>query len=198
MIWREKSTLLTVLGIALLANVIFFFTYRVQYQSRIEALDTRLADTKGELERARNSRVRTERTFQAYRQVEKDVENIYDQHWSTQPKRLTLLIAEVKRLAAASNLAPPQYSFNLSQAKTENAGARKNKSLGASEVGIAFVVQGSYPDVRKLINLLELSRQFVIIDSIGISEADDNKLTLNLQLKTLFRDEAADGAAQSL
>ena len=42
MIWREKRTLLFVLGAALLANAIFFFTYRVQYENRLRALD---ADT---------------------------------------------------------------------------------------------------------------------------------------------------------
>src|SRR5205807_1245036 len=39
MIWREKRILLIVLGVLLLANTIFFFTYRVQYVSRLEDLD---------------------------------------------------------------------------------------------------------------------------------------------------------------
>lgn len=194
MIWREKSTLLTVLGILLLANVIFFFTYRVQYQSRIESLDARLGTAKSELDRVRAARVRADGTFQGYRQVEKDVQSVYDEHWATQPQRLTLLIAEVKRLAAASSLAPPSYSFDLKAVKSENAPGRRSAFLGASEVGISFTVKGSYQQIRRLINLLELSRQFVIIDKISLAEAEADQLTLNLHLKTLFRDEPADTA----
>jgi hypothetical protein len=194
MIWREKSTLLTVLGILLLANVIFFFTYRVQYQSRIESLDARLVTAKGELDRARLARVRADGTFQGYRQVEKDVQSVYNEHWSTQPARLTALIAEVKRLAAASNLAPPSYSFDTAQAKSENIAGRRSVFLGANEVGISFTVQGTYQQVRRLINLLELSRQFVIIDRISLATTENDQLTLNLHLKTLFRDETADAA----
>ena len=198
MIWRERATLLTVLGILLLANVIFFFTYRVQYQSRIESLDERLETAKNELESARSARIRSESTFQGYRQVEKDVQNVYNEHWSTQPKRLTSLIAEVKHLAAACDLAPPSYSFDLKQAKSDNAGGRRTRFLGASEVGVAFAVQGTYQQIRRLINLLELSRQFVIIDKIGLTAADGDKLTLTLHLKTLFRDDSADAANDQL
>ena len=194
MIWREKSTLLTVLGIILLANVIFFFTYRVQYESRIESLDARLETAKSELEQARMARVRADATFQGYRQVEKDVQSVYNEHWATEPERLTALIAEVKRLAAASHLAPPSYSFDFTQAKSENVTGRRSVFLGANEVGIAFTVQGTYQEIRRLINLLELSRQFVIIDRVSLAAAENERLTLNLHLKTLFRDANADAA----
>ena len=49
-------------------------------------------------------------------------------------------------------------------------------------------MQGNYQQIRRLINLFELSRQFIIIDQIGLASAQDQNLTLNLQLKTLFRD----------
>jgi hypothetical protein len=195
MIWRERMTLLSVLGLILLANTIFFFTYRVQYQSRLDALDARLDDARSELDRARNSRVRAVRTFESYRQVEKDVERVYEEYWSTQPKRLTTLISEVKHLAAASNLAPPGYSFDRIEAVSEGNAKRRSESLGATEVGIAFSVQGTYQQVRRLINLLELSRQFVIIDKIGLVALDNEKLTLTLHLKTLFRADPAQGSS---
>ncbi|HKR66255.1 MAG TPA: hypothetical protein VJZ00_21170 [Thermoanaerobaculia bacterium] len=195
MIWREKLTLLVVLAIVLLANTIFFFTYRVQYQSRLDALDTRLEDAKQELERARAARIRADATFQNYRKVEKDVQRVYDEHWSTQQERLTLMIAEVKRLATASNLKPDSYSFDTADVVTEANSRRRSESLGANEVGITFSVIGTYEQVRRLINLLELSRQFVIIDKIGLASAGDQSLTLNLHLKTLFRADVPEAAA---
>lgn len=192
MIWREKKTLLIVLGLILLANTIFFFTYRVQYQSRLDALDERLAAAKRDLAQAEDGRLSAERTVQSYQKVEKDVLRVFDEHWSTRPERLTIMIAEVKRLAVASNLVPASYSFSRAEAK-KIAGARPGSdTLGAHEVGITFNVKGSYEQVRRLINLLELSRQFVIISRINLtSGSDTDDLTLSLELKTLFRDQPA-------
>jgi len=191
MIWREKKTLLIILGLILLANTLFFFTYRVQYKSRLDALDERLETAKSQLEQARTARTQAERTFQGYRQVEKDVLLVFNEHFSTQTERLTMMIAEVKRLALASNLVPASYSFTQ-QGEKKIEGTRAGESLGAHEVGIRFNVSGSYQQVRRLINLLELSQQFVIINGIGLNAVDEGALSLSLDLKTLFRDETAD------
>jgi hypothetical protein len=196
MIWREKRILLAVLGVVLVANTIFFFTYRVQYQSRLDALDARLETAALELAAPPNARIRAERTVASYRSSEADVMRVFNEHWSTQNERLTDLIIEVKRLAVASNLVPPTYSFDRGESRRVISGRRD--TLGASEVGVAFVVNGTYAQVRRLINLLELSRQFVIIDTIGLNAGDQESLTLNLHIKTLFKDEASSAGGNGL
>jgi hypothetical protein len=74
-------------------------------------------------------------------------------------------------------------------------------SIGTTTVEIAFTVQGTYEQVRRLINLLELSDQFVIIDGISLTSTGtlpgDKTLTLNIRLKTLFRDARTGAAASS-
>lgn len=187
MIWREKRVLLIVLGLLLLGNVIFFFTYRVQYQSRLDAMDERLAQIEGQLEQSRKSTATAEQSLLAYRRVEQDVQTVLDQHWSTQPRRLTRFIGEVKRLAEASNAVPKTLSFDEKEAKIpSNRGKRED--LGAREVGIGFSVEATYDQTRRMINLFELSQQFIIIDEISLNAGEENKLSLNLRLKTLFRD----------
>jgi uncharacterized protein YxeA len=197
MIWREKRVLLIILALVLAANLFFFFTYRVQYQSRIDSLDQQLAQVQTELDTAQAARIRADQTFKSYRTVENDVLEVFNEHWSTQPERFTKLFAEVTRLAMASNLEPASYSFARGEAKRVSTGS-KRETLGASEVTISFGVKGTYEQVRRLINLLELSRQFVIIESISLSEADEQNLSLNLGLKTIFRDEQQDVAANRL
>ena len=194
MIWAEKRTLLIVLGLLLAANTAFFLTYRVQYQSRLDDLDTRIETSEKALQDARTARLTAERQLQAYRKSEQDVALVLNEHWSTQTRRFTPLIAEVKRLAIASSLVPQTYAFASSDAKAAaTPGARSKKdNLGAREVGISFTVRGTYQQVRRLINLLELSQQFVIIESIHLASAQDQTLTLDLRLKTLFRDDAQD------
>jgi Tfp pilus assembly protein PilO len=187
-IWREKRILLIVLGVLLAANTIFFFTYRVQYQSRLDELDERRSAAESELERARAGRIEAERQVRAYRQIEKDVQTVFTEHWSTQTARLTPLIAEVKRLAVASSMIPASYGFDRAEAALE-AGRGRTKNVGATQVGISFAVEGTYPQVRRLINLLELSRQFVIVDQVALGSRDGDHLILKLHLTTLFRED---------
>ncbi len=200
MIWREKRILLLILATLLLGNVVFFMTYRVQYQSRLDEMDERLAQAEGQLERSREARIDAEAKLQAYRKVERDIAEVFDQHWSTRQRRLTRLIGEVKRLADASNAIPKTYSFgSVEQAKTTAKGLRgRDIVVGANEVSITFSVVASYDQVRRMINLLELSQQFVIIEGVALTAGDQNQLTLNLRLKTVFRDEQAPAAANRL
>lgn len=186
MIWRERRTLLVVLGILLAANTIFFFTYRVQFEERLRDLETRKGQLEQRLTEVRNARQLAERQYAAYRRVQKDIDEIYNVRWSTQAARLAPLITEVKRLAAASQLIPPTYSFSSSSTKADATG-----TLNTNVVGIAFGVQGNYQQIRRLINLLELSPQFVIIDSISLTAAAEQNLSLTLHVKTLFRDTSA-------
>lgn len=191
MIWREKRLLLIVLAVLLVANTAFFFTYRVQYQSRLDTLDERLAAAERDRDKARRERVSAEATLGGYKAVERDVQRVFDEYWSTQSTRLTALIIEVKRLALASSMQPTSYSFQQTEAKVEDAArrTRRGENIGVTNVGVRFAVDGTYAQVRRLINLLELSDQFVIIDQIALAAREGEKLTLSLHLSTLFRDE---------
>ena len=186
MIWREKRILLLVLAALLAANTIFFFTYRVQYESRLHDLESRRDVVKGELEAARHARVTAEQQLAAYRKVEKDIRQIYDREWSTQNRRLTPFITEVMRLATLSNLIPTSYSFTGATSK-----GGKSAPATATEVGIGFNVEGTYEQVRRLINLLEVSDQFIIIDQVSLGSESGDKLRMTIRVKTLFRDAAA-------
>jgi hypothetical protein len=201
MIWREKRVLLIVLGVLLLANTIFFFTYRVQYVSRLEDLDARKEQTQAQLEQARHARLTAEQQLAAYKKVQNDLQVLYNERWSTPVQRLTALIDEVKKLAAASHLEPPSYSFSNSETKNSTASGTRG-SIGTTTVEIAFTVQGTYEQVRRLINLLELSDQFVIIDGISLATngatANDKTLNLSIRLKTLFRDVRPAPASRQL
>ena len=187
MIWREKRVLLIVLAALLVVNTIFFFTDRVQYESRLEALDARRDDARAQLQEARAARAAAERQVAAYRQIERDVQQILTERWATEPERLTALISEVKRLTAAANLTPPTTT---SYTRAENRG-KADAGVGATEVGVAFSVKGTYQQIRLLINNLEMSRQFIIIDQLGLTAAEGDQLTMNIHIKTLFRDTTA-------
>ena len=81
MIWREHRVLLTILGILLVANAIFFFTYRVQYEARLQALDARMSQAEAELQQARTKRIAAEQQLASYRKAQTDLDSLYN-YWS--------------------------------------------------------------------------------------------------------------------
>ena len=180
--WREKQLLLSVLGVLLAANAFFFFTYRLQYEQRLNDLNDRREQAEQRLNAQHSARLQAEQRLVAYRNISRDVSDIYTRQWATENERLTALITEVRRLAIASELVPKSISYTRDQEKDSRT------RTAAETVSITFSVQGTYQQVRRLINLLELSRQFIIINQIALGSSQDQLLTLNLQLKTLFRD----------
>ena len=118
--------------------------------------------------------------------MQADLLNLYNNTWATKPQRLTALINELKRMGAVTQLDPNSMSFS----QVQDSQSQKTGGVGTSTVTITFTVQGTYQQIRRLINLLELSGQFVIIDAIYLSGSGEPNanLTLNLRLKTLFRE----------
>jgi len=193
MIWREHKISLAVMTVLLLGNIFFFFTYRVQYQNRLRDLETRQEDAERRLAEAQRARAAAQQQLASYDKIRTDLQTLYNERWSTQTARFTRLFEEVKRLATASHFDPRSFSFTRAESE---AAARKDAagSAGSIVVDVAFTVQGTYEQVRRLINLIELSDQFMIIDGIGLTggnTADMKTLTLSIRLKTLFRDPAA-------
>ena len=192
MIWRERRIPLMVMAVLLVGNIFFFFTYRVQYQSRLHDLDTRQEQAQQRLSEAQHARLVAEQQLASYDKVRSDLQMLYDERWSTQAKRFTPLFEEVTKLATASHFDPRSFSFSRAEAQTNKS---EPGSEGNTTVGVSFSVQGSYEQVRQLINLLELSNQFVIIDAVSLGGASDPKsLNMSIHLKTLFREPSAANA----
>ena len=84
MIWRENRVMLAILAALLVANAIFFFTYRVQYESRLRALDDKLKSTEDQLQRARNKRMAAEQQLASYRKAQTDLQMLYNNRWATE------------------------------------------------------------------------------------------------------------------
>jgi hypothetical protein len=92
------------------------------------------------------------------------------------------------RLATLSKLIPLSYAFT---GAATSKGGGKSAFATATEVGIGFNVEGTYEQVRRLINLLEISDQFIIIDQVSLGSDTGDKLRMTIRVKTLFRDTVA-------
>jgi len=182
MIWREKRVLLIVLGVLLAINVAFFLTYRVRYQQRVESLNVSLDQANTEFQAARTRKAAAQQTLSGYKTTTAEIQRIYEEVWSTPQKRLTAMILEIRDLELRSRMVPKATTFNQSE---------EQKEFGTSAMSINFGVQGTYSQVRQLINLLELSSHFVVIDQISLADGstEDQRLNLSIQIKTLFHEK---------
>lgn len=181
MIWREKRWLLIALGVFFLANLLFFVTYRIRFEQRVNDLDGRREHVERQLVEARAQRQIAEQDLQSFRQIEKAIDMVYNEWWATPQERLVPLLNEMRELARRSNLRPQSTSY----AEAEISQTRGD----ASSLTISFAVTGNYEQVRRLINMIEHSDEFVVIESIGLSgnPTDSSRLVLTLELKTFFR-----------
>jgi len=193
MIWREKKVWLIVLGLMLAADLFVFVTYRVQFKARIDDVNARKVQADAQLAKERAAHLNADEAFAGYRKVQTDLDSLYNNKWATQTERLTPWINEIKKMAVASQLVPRVLSFAHTEDKDAATASTKVKGIGTIAATISYSVEGNYQQVRRLINLLELSDQFVIIDSLTVTATGDtNILNLTLRLKTLFREPRAD------
>lgn len=177
--WHERRAWILIVGVLLALNTIFFFTYRVRYEQRVDAAHVRLDQAKEQLAVAKARRGEFQSQLGAHKKLLETIATVYDDWWSTPEKRLTMMIAEIRSLVEKSGLS--LQTLNFTQSETRD-------GSGTTNVDITFSVRGSYMQLRRLVNMLELSEQFVIIDAISFaSEQSDGSIALNLRLRTLFK-----------
>jgi hypothetical protein len=106
------------------------------------------------------------------------VAELYAERFSTPAERLTVVLAEVRRLTERAGFEAPRLSYP-EQAIGEHGLVRK---------AIRFQVDGSYSQLRTLMNLLEVSDLFLVLEQVGLRDADESGLSIDLSVTTLFSD----------
>lgn len=178
--WRDRRLVLPLLGILLVINLVVFFTYRVQQQNRIESLRERRAELEQELQKAQLARETARQQIASVSRLEKELVRIFDQSWGTPDERLTPLLRELYRHANESGLQPSSRTYGNEQTSREGE---------ATAMTISFGVEGTYEQLREMIQLIETSDQYVVIDSLSLGERENAGLTITIELRTLFRED---------
>jgi Tfp pilus assembly protein PilO len=101
---------------------------------------------------------------------------LYDDRFSTEAERLTRLITEVKRLAQLAGLEPASISYP----------EETLDEYGLVRMSLVFGVEGTYPQLRTLVNLLELSDLFLVLEQVSLRDSAASVLTISLQISTFF------------
>jgi Tfp pilus assembly protein PilO len=160
-IWRQRLAVwVTALGF-LVINGIGLLVYSVAYSDRVRTLDLEVRDQGRQLDAASAERQRREGLLRQAKVNRERVRQLYDEHFSTRRRRLTGVTAEVQDLARRAGLVPRAITYPEEQIQ----------QYGLIKRSFVFSVEGTYADLRKFINLLELSDSFLTLEDIALAEA---------------------------
>ncbi len=180
-LWKRHGLMWVVPLLLVLVNVSILSTYRALYSGRVEAIkDQADQEEQGELADMRSQRVQLERVVERARNSRDGIGSLYDEVFATESERFTGVVREVKELAERAGLRPDSIGYP----------ERTIEEHDLIKRSIVFTVSGSYGDLRRFINFLELSDHFVALEKIEVAQGTP-QLNISLELTTLFsgRDE---------
>jgi Tfp pilus assembly protein PilO len=174
-LWLDRPRAWAVPLALLLAAAVALGAYQLAFADRVGALRSEVERERQELERLRGQRQQLEELVARAEQSRDGVRELYDLHFATESERFTTFLREVKQLAEQAGLRPTSLDYP----------DRELEDYELIERAVVFSVEGSYQELRRFVNFLELSDSFVILRSITV-RGGGNELGLSLQLATLF------------
>jgi Tfp pilus assembly protein PilO len=159
-IWRQRLWVWAAALAFVALNGIGLLVYLVAYSDRVKTLELDLRDQGKQLSDARAARQHSEDLLRQARVNRERIQQLYDEHFSTRRRRLTGVTAEVKDLAKRAGLVPRSITYPEEQIQ----------QYGLIKRSFIFSVEGTYADLRKFINLLELSDSFLTLEDASLSE----------------------------
>lgn len=185
-IWRQRLWIWVPAAVFFLANAGAFAVYKLGYAGRVETLQERLDGQAQQLRDLEGQRRSVEAMLARVRTNEQQVEQLYAERLSTRSRRLTGITSEVKELAAKSGMVPRSLSYPEEDIE----------EFGLIKRSFVFSVDGTYVELRKFLNLLEISRSFLSLDEVSVgSSSEGPELHIELSLSTLFARDAEDSGA---
>jgi Tfp pilus assembly protein PilO len=179
-VWRRNLWLwLFPVGFCLI-NMIALMTYHLRFAGDVEGLEDRYRARMSQLETYRTENLQVANFLSRATDQQEKFDLLYEEHFQKEGERFTRAITEVKRLAREAGLDPTSFSYPREYLGTTGLLSRK----------ILFAAEGSYRQLRTFINFLELSDQFLTLESITLSESASSGrepvLRINLRVSTIF------------
>jgi Tfp pilus assembly protein PilO len=183
-VWRQRLWIWVPALLFFLLNAGAFTVYRLGYADRVQSLEANLENRREELEKLTAEAKEEEILLNRIRTNQEDRARLYEL-FSTRSRRLTSVSAEVKSLARRAGLNPHIFTY----------GEEAVEQYGLIKRSFSFSVEGTYVELRRFINLLELSSSFLTLEDVTLGEGSAEEgpdLRMNLMLSTLFAQETGD------
>jgi Tfp pilus assembly protein PilO len=184
-IWRQRVWIWLPALLFFLANAVAFSVYRLGYAGQVQSIEADMDSVREQLAPLQQRRAALERRLQRARAAEAAVRQLYDERFSTRSQRLTRVTTEVKTLARKAGLNPKTITYP----------EQEIEDYGLVKRSFVFPVEGTYGELRQLINMLELTDSFLTLEAVTLSEdsgGEGPELRMSLTLSTLFARESGD------
>jgi Tfp pilus assembly protein PilO len=177
-IWRQRTWVWVPALLFFIANLAVLSTYRIRYAGQAQSLNDRLKDQVTRLAELDQQRQERQAMITTLQLNDAAVRQLYDERFSTRKRRLVDFTREVQAMATKAGLRP------LTMAYPEET----IESFDLIRRSFDFTVDGTYADLRRFVQELELSRSFITLDAISVSGQADagSELQLELHLSTYF------------
>lgn len=169
------------------ANLALLSTYRLVYADRVEARHQALAAQEERLAELQERSEELSDLVATARRSHDRLHELYRERLATERDRFTAVTAEIRDLARRAGLEPSAISYP----------SQEIGEYGLVERRFTFAVQGTYEELRRFVNFLELTPSFVALEQVDLSEDEGARLGIRLSLSTLFVDEARAREASS-
>jgi Tfp pilus assembly protein PilO len=167
-------------------NLTALVVYRQTFAGRVDQLEVAYEEDQARLRQVRSQRQQIGERVATAEQTRDAVQSLYRDTFGTERSRLTEMIREVKAHAYTAGFEVTRISYPEEQLE----------DYDLVRLAFVFTVEGSYANLRRFINALELADSFITLEQIQLREREGG-LAVNLQLSTLFAEPDAEPLSEN-
>ncbi|MCH7666626.1 MAG: hypothetical protein IH936_11940 [Acidobacteria bacterium] len=181
--WSRNLKLWLPSAVFLFLTVVFLGVFALEFADEAQVARTRLARRTEELDVIRAQRKHAQGIVEKVRASEEGLADFYGRRLSTEREALTRILAEIKDLCRRAGIPPTSLAYERQVLEGQDVSRRT----------ITFSVDGTYAQLRQLINFIELSDSFLILDEVALrgNDVEGTPLRISLSLSTLFTANSA-------
>jgi len=182
--WRARTGKWGPALVLLLVNLSLLFAYRLALTVRVANREAALETQRQQLADLESERDRLGVALATARRTSDEIEQMRTDRFGTQAGRLTATMLRVKQLARDSGLRGLE-TISYPEEGVEEFGLVKKSFI--------FGVNGTYQQLRRFVNLLEVHESFLTLEEIQVAEdSAAGQLKIRVRLATMFVDPGAE------
>lgn len=163
----------------ILLNAVVLALLVLPNKAKIEKLQASYADLRTQAAKEESGKRNLQERLHKLQDAQKDLETIYKEKLVTKEKGVPDIRLELESLTQSLQVRKRDFSYSY----------KPLPDFGLQEFTLGVPVEGNYRNIRRLINSIERSRHFLILDRVDLSsERKGDLLTLDFRLTTYLVD----------
>ena len=179
--WLRLWYLWAVPGVVVLANVVWLGGVRTAALGRGSLLAKQVAEAQADVAKLEALKERLKRSTEQLTSLQGSLEELRDTELASMHDRLIPFLRDVLRCTEEAGLHVERLSYR----------ATRDEKTGLVYFTAGYGVKGSYEQIRRCVYLLEVSKEFALIEGLGLhSQEVASSLDVGVQLEvgTYFSD----------